>query len=1152
MELNEVATDTEIRERNSKLVPEMLSSLKQLQEEAERERVVPGNYNERFKRPFALFSRSPLKAPRRSSSEGEQEGGGGGGARRSLDGKGGQNYSPGWPGSLMSPPRQAMTVTGSSSLDNSNSSWAEMELDVIGHVDIYPLTLQASQIFILRLLTPLAEYQDFLSFSHEKQILTILEKYINVRESRDARLAFEGLRLLASLFCHKKFTLDWVDRGGLALLLQLPRPSMAATGSSLCLYYLACDDDTMERLCTSLARTSVLEDLVKYCLWLLECSHETGRQYAIMFFGLAFSFRTLLEIFDSCDGLRRLYNTISTLSIISDKDEDRAGTMSDDQEFSQRQRVRYTVQALKKYFESHLAIRVEEELSHSRDQPPHPHNRPCRPEAEQVCEQIFSLLELQSRRRWAVVEQFIQLGGVSMLMQVIALSYDWSWPGRAETVKAALETLAVTCVSSRVQGMLCNKFELPEESVVGISLILGAAEAEIVPESPEVQKAALQVLCFLLCGPVTAVRPVSHKTTSLTPTPTRGSRRSCRGDTDVISKVWECVRENNGIMTLLTLIQSKTPLTDADSIRALACRALVGLARSGTATQIMSKLAIFNNGVLNMLLREPVLQDKRAEHVKFQKFAHQLMERVSGPVRGKNGWDSNNDISLEMLHRASVVANTKIRYNDKQLLQLVHEHLVMSGLYRTADLLKAEAEIVPLVDSGQFTGQPPVYPARSMISFHPSHLNRRQSRHGQQPSTPAPPSSRTPGRQPGSVSTPSRGSGAARITTVGTPAQTNPLQIRVVRPGQPLVSPAPPSTPFRSVMKTTADTGADADNKAGKMDNVEEGTKHEVSLVSIVSDYLAGQHALCKNPMTTCPEFDLFLPHKCPDKRSRRDAPLNFTARYGRQSYFPPQQWAGPDGAKLNRKLIYSRFRPVKTFRAEDNGEREDNILTCTAFSADKQFLYAGTVLGDVKMFNLSSGEETTYQCHESCINHIQPSQGTNTNLVITSANWRLPYSKIWSLGEFFEEKMSFREEECLEFSKLVQDKVVGTCTDGVATIWDLNTSQRLRTLTPTNSNAYTRNRATFDPTDELILCDGVLWDHRVPRQIHKFDKLNQTLSGVFHPNGLEIISNTEVRLVLYSYSYFSNFSRSGLGYQNLSSAAPSPPAGPNHSGLHS
>ena len=42
-----------------------------------------------------------------------------------------------------------------------------------------------------------------------------------------------------------------------------------------------------------------------------------------MFFGLAFPFRSIMDIFDCNDGLRRLYNTISTLSIISDKFEDR-------------------------------------------------------------------------------------------------------------------------------------------------------------------------------------------------------------------------------------------------------------------------------------------------------------------------------------------------------------------------------------------------------------------------------------------------------------------------------------------------------------------------------------------------------------------------------------------------------------------------------------------------------------------------------------------------------------------------------------------------------------------------------------------------------------------------------------------------------------
>ena len=51
----------------------------------------------------------------------------------------------------------------------------------------------------------------------------------------------------------------------------------------------------------------------------------------------------------------------------------------------------------------------------------------------------------------------------------------------------------------------------------------------------------------------------------------------------------------------------------------------------------------------------------------------------------------------------------------------------------------------------------------------------------------------------------------------------------------------------------------------------------------------------------------------------------------------------------------------MKSYRAGGE-DREDNVLTTCAFSSDKQFVYAGTVLGDVKMFNLSSGEETTYQ----------------------------------------------------------------------------------------------------------------------------------------------------------------------------------------------
>jgi HIV-1 Vpr-binding protein len=60
-------------------------------------------------------------------------------------------------------------------------------------------------------------------------------------------------------------------------------------------------------------------------------------------------------------------------------------------------------------------------------------------------------------------------------------------------------------------------------------------------------------------------------------------------------------------------------------------------------------------------------------------------------------------------------------------------------------------------------------------------------------------------------------------------------------------------------------------------------------------------------------------------------------------------------------------------------------------------------------------------------------------------------------------------------------------------------------TLSPQISNQYTKNRDIYSPKDDLILSDGVLWDVNSGKEIHKLDKLNQTLSGVFHPNGLEV-----------------------------------------------
>ena len=86
------------------------------------------------------------------------------------------------------------------------------------------------------------------------------------------------------------------------------------------------------------------------------------------------------------------------------------------------------LQALKKYFEAHLAVKVEDEVNKDlrRDgcspQPPHPQYKPHRLEQDQVSDQIFSLLELINyRSRWEPVDQIIRLGGVQTLLQVTLL-----------------------------------------------------------------------------------------------------------------------------------------------------------------------------------------------------------------------------------------------------------------------------------------------------------------------------------------------------------------------------------------------------------------------------------------------------------------------------------------------------------------------------------------------------------------------------------------------------------------------------------------------------------------------------------------------------------------------------------------------------------
>lgn len=77
--------------------------------------------------------------------------------------------------------------------------------------------------------------------------------------------------------------------------------------------------------------------------------------------------------------------------------------------------------------------------------------------------------------------------------------------------------------------------------------------------------------------------------------------------------------------------------------------------------------------------------------------------------------------------------------------------------------------------------------------------------------------------------------------------------------------------------------------------------------------------------MKHCYTFQhLFSPHKCPDPKAKNSAPTNFTSRVSRRA----MALGNAENVRLDRRLVHSRFCPVKTFRLGD----EDGYFTCCEF----------------------------------------------------------------------------------------------------------------------------------------------------------------------------------------------------------------------------
>lgn len=282
-----------------------------------------------------------------------------------------------------------------------------------------------------------------------------------------------------------------------------------------------------------------------------------------------------------------------------------------------------------------------------------------------------------------------------------------------------------------------------------------------------------------------------------------------------------------------------------------------------------------------------------------------------------------------------------------------------------------------------------------------------------------------------------------------------------------------------------------------------------LTLDSLVVQYLKHQHRQCPAPITTLPPLSLLHPHVCPEPRRSLDAPSNVTARLGTREF--KSMYGGVHGNRRDRQFVYSRFRPWRTCR-DDAGA----LFTCITFLGDSSHIAVGNHSGELKIFDSDSSNVL-----ESCIGHqspltlVQSYLSGETQLVLSSSSQDV---RLWDASAVSGGPLhSFEGCKAARFSNS-GDIFAALSTEAARReilLYDVQTYNVELKLSDTSANSTGRglfySHIHFNPSDTMLLWNGILWDRRVSGPVHRFDQFTDYGGGGFHPAGNEVY-----RILLY------------------------------------
>ncbi|XP_022750399.1 DDB1- and CUL4-associated factor homolog 1-like isoform X2 [Durio zibethinus] len=297
-------------------------------------------------------------------------------------------------------------------------------------------------------------------------------------------------------------------------------------------------------------------------------------------------------------------------------------------------------------------------------------------------------------------------------------------------------------------------------------------------------------------------------------------------------------------------------------------------------------------------------------------------------------------------------------------------------------------------------------------------------------------------------------------------------------------------------------------SQVGPLNDPQPSSSECLSLDTIVVQYLKHQHRQCPAPITTLPPLSLLHPHVCPEPKRSFDAPSNITSRLGTREF--RSGYGGVHGNRRDRQFVYSRFRPWRTCR-EDAG----TLLTCVSFLGDSSHIAVGSHAGDLKIFYSNSNNVlNSYTGHQLPVTLVQSYFSGETQMVLSSSSQDV---RLWDASVSGRAMHSFEGCKAARFSNSgsIFSALSADSTQREILLYDIQTYQLELKLSDVSDNSTGRSHVYslihFNPSDTMLLWNGVLWDRRVPGPVHRFDQFTDYGGGGFHPAGNEVIINSEV-----------------------------------------